>query len=196
MFYKTTTLTVITPRNCEAWLQHMSQHSTTTLWTWFSGSSRLAATMAATPFLQPVLPPIDLRYGWNVNDSRHQRLLNLLDDTFKPFFTTYEPRCRAWSVAGVSRGHDKTQRLRQEEHHMLTYTATRIQHNIDTQRHALVESPKSSSIFTDSPLKTVLAKTTWHETAMCQFSPEPDGERSLKMTGLQCSMQLQRCIKQ
>eukprot|EP00959_Pyramimonas_sp_CCMP1952_P058747 1226667-Pyramimonas_sp.AAC.1 len=63
------------------------------LWTWCSGSSRLALIMLSAPFNQLVLFPVNLRYGWDLRLPEHQQLLRTADRQFSPMETTYEPRC-------------------------------------------------------------------------------------------------------
>ncbi len=67
-FYSRYKLPVITPNNVAMFIDLMSRfpHMKVILWTWFSGSSNLAANMAGAPFYAICLFPVDLRYGWDV----------------------------------------------------------------------------------------------------------------------------------
>ena len=94
-FYERTALPVITPQNVDAFVSHMSQELDLTqlnvqLWSWFSGTGRLARTMLEKR--QVVLIPIDLRYGWNLQNPQVQQKLKALDQLFQPLITSMEPR--------------------------------------------------------------------------------------------------------
>ena len=58
------------------------------LWSFCSGSSLLLATMAQLPFLQAVLFPVDLRYGWDLRNNYHEHLLQRANDKYRPLLTT------------------------------------------------------------------------------------------------------------
>ena len=85
-------LPVITPELYTHFESKLDHSCTIALWSLCSGSSRLSSTMAQLPFLQAVLFPVDLRYGWDLRDSYHQQLLQRANDKYKPFLTTIEPR--------------------------------------------------------------------------------------------------------
>ena len=114
VFYSRMKLPVITPDNCLHFCAHLKSHNhrpRITLWSWFSGSGTLSSVMAGSPFQKGVLFPVDLRYGWDIKDPRHQALLMKVDGLFRPMVTTKEPRCKYWSVAGFLRSEQKTQEM-------------------------------------------------------------------------------------
>ena len=43
--------------------------------------------------------PIDYRYGWNLNDAAHRRLIDEVNATFKPSVIHSAPDCRLYSKA-------------------------------------------------------------------------------------------------
>ena len=69
---------------------------TIALWSLCSGSSRLSLQMTQLPFLQAVLFPVDLRYGWNLQNTRHQQLLQGDNKLYKPYTTIVELRNNPW----------------------------------------------------------------------------------------------------
>ena len=113
-FYSTTKLPIITPNNVDQFMQLINCNNMK-LFSLCSGSSRLLLTMCSTPTHQLVLFPVDLRYGWNLGNTKHQRLLKMIDNQYKPQITTVEPRCKYWSQAGNARDPRETERLRGEE---------------------------------------------------------------------------------
>ena len=77
-FYKQNNLPVITPANVQAFLIHMNKRLdlkevSVALWSWYSGTGRLASTMVANNRI--VLFAVDLRYGWDLNDPDTFRML-------------------------------------------------------------------------------------------------------------------------
>ena len=85
-FYMATQLPLVTFDNHRQFLQHVTSSQRPQLWQWFAGSSSLSLRAAQLPFDMIVLPPIDLRYGWDISNPQHQRALLALDKHFKPQF--------------------------------------------------------------------------------------------------------------
>ena len=147
-FYSKTKLPVITPSNVRHFISALSGLAGfILLWTWCSGSSRLAFTMLAPPFSRCVLFQVDLRYGWDLRLKEHQSLLLEVDNVFKPKVTGMEFRCKYWCRAGNSRHPDKTKRLRQDEETMLIFGGGHICHLHREGRGWLIENPDGSAIF-------------------------------------------------
>ena len=205
-FYSKTGLPVITPANVTLFINRMRCFGKRfILWTWCSGSSRLALTMLLPPFSHLVLFPVDLRYGWDIGDHQHQQLLLAVDSCFLPATTTFEFRCKYWSRAGNRRQASETKRLRLLEHNLLTFGAQHILKIHQCSRRWLVENPDGSALFTESPIrliddlvyndKTGTQDECCQKTAMCSFSPLPDGKRSRKLTKLKSNIRLRHCIK-
>ena len=148
-FYTKTGLPVITPANVTQFMNCMKRFGKRfILWTWCSGSSRLALTMLLPPFNHLVLFPVDLRYGWDIGDRQHQQLLIQVDTCFLPATTTFEFRCKYWSRAGNRRQAAETQRLRLQETNLLTFGSQRIVAIHNSLRRWLVENPDGSALFT------------------------------------------------
>ena len=205
-FYSKTKLPVITPSNVRRFIAAMAELAGQfILWTWCSGSSRVALVMLSPPFGRCVLFPVDLRFGWDLRLQEHQSLLLEVDNALKPKVTTMEFRCKYWSRAGNSRDPDKTKCLRQAEEPMHIFGGNHICHLHREGRGWLVENPDGSAIFTKSPLSVMedlLYEPGKHppkddcckKTSMCAFSPQPDGKRSLKRTKLKSDFALHHCI--
>ncbi len=213
-FYSTyTTLPVITPRNAKLFVRIITnclcsfynqrnykirrKDFSIALWSWCAGSSRLTSTMSGLPFMQCVLFPVDLRYGWDLRFDEHQRLLRLVDDVFKPYLTTMEPRCKYWSRAGSRRDAEITSAKRDNERPMIKFMTLSAIHQVDDRRHSLFENPVGSAMFNESPMVALISHPSFKDyvTNMCQFSGEPDGRRSKKPTKLRSSLKLVRSIR-
>ena len=102
------------------------------LWTIFSGSSRLNTHMSQIPFLQAVLFPVDLRYGWNLRNSHHQQLLQRANKLYKPFTTTVELRNHPWKY--TSKDDSETLEVRKLELPMLQFVAQHAIHLANTNK--------------------------------------------------------------
>ena len=198
-FYTQTHLPVITPENCEEFIRVMAQHVTdpVILWTWFSGSSTLACVMSSTPFHKIVLFPVDLRYGWDVQDPRHQELLMKVDKVFKPYLTTKEVRCKFWSTAGFLRDPAKTDRLQQSEKSTHQFCLQHTAHVQKDGRRDLYENPKSSRIWSMSVLEGLnyVKDMKTFTLDMCAHSSKPDGQRHRKSTTLKTTLTLKKCVQ-
>ena len=124
------------------------------LWTLCSGSSRLSATMAQLPFLQAVLFPVDLRYGWDLRDSYHQQLLQRANDKYKPFLTTIEPRNQHWCKHNRDdHTEELIQRQRDSDTPVLKFLMTHSIHLTREHQNVQFECAKISAIWTNSPLQ-------------------------------------------
>ena len=158
MFYTTLKhLPVITPscfpQFCEALRKSFGDKlPRIALWTWCSGSSRLALIMLSAPFDQLVLFPVDLRYGWDLRLPEHQQLLTSADRRYRPLVTSYEPRCKYWSRMGSGRDPEATAERRSNETGMLKFILQQLCDTVQDKRHGLCENPKSSAIWSKSPL--------------------------------------------
>eukprot|EP00435_Cladocopium_sp_Y103_P000209 s1993_g1.t1 len=69
-------------------------------WEIFSGSGRLSLTLLLSGL---AVGPIDMRYGWDINNSSHQAMLLEAQREFKPGAIHYAPDCAPWSVSSSSK---------------------------------------------------------------------------------------------
>ena len=203
LFYATNNwLPVITPENYDEFETVMKKgpyHGFPTLWSWCSGSSHLSLCISSLPFLCAVLFPVDLRYGWDLKRRPRQIKLQRADKIFKPRITSMEPRCKYWSNMGTSRKIQDTLELRQSELPMLKFMTSHAIMIVKDFRDAFLENPRSSSIWTKSPLAAILDHPAYSEhrynTCMCAFSSEKDGRRNKKDTTLVSSFCLKYSVR-
>ena len=131
-------LPVITPALYTHFEAATLQHKPSiALWTICSGSSRLASQMSELPFLQAVLFPVDLRYGWNLLDKDHQQLLHRANKHYKPHTTTFELRNRNWNR--TSKHDSEAEQKRQHETPMLQFVAQHSIYLTKHQQNAIIE---------------------------------------------------------
>ena len=167
------------------------------LWSWCAGSSRLTLNMMSLPFKRFVLFPVDLRYGWDIRLPSHQVLLQEVDALFCPKVTSFEPRCKYWSrCSQAATG-------RQQDHKLLHFIASHVCHLHEEQRGWIVEQPRDTTIFKDSPLAILddleysspIKSDCHRRTNFCSFSSEQDGLRVRKQTLLKSNFYLKQCIR-
>ena len=199
-FYEETKFPVITPQNVDSFIAYMKYNGVDldklpiVMWSWFAGTSRFLATMMKTCQSQAVLFPVDLRYGWNIQDPKQQLKLIEIDRMCRPLVTTMEPRCKYWSIAGRSRKPEVTQRCRNQETDMLNFIVMHVDYILEDFRHCLVENPETSKIWTESPLAAMdLFASTFPQ---CAHSEKQDGERQQKMTTIKSSFPMQKTTKE
>ena len=201
-FYSTTKLPIITPDNVSIFMDRIkpSDSEPFVLWSWCCGSARLLLTMTGLPFCEKVLFPVDLRYGWDVNHPAHRKLLLQTDILYQPLVTTIEPRCKHWSRSGNRRDPAKTRELRLQEQPMLEFLARHARSLLRERRHLLIENPRTSALWTDSPIAALVGFDRFADfscdISQCAFSPSPDGERHKKQTRLLSSFLLTKTNQQ
>ena len=140
--------------------------------------------MSQIPFLQAVLFPVDLRYGWNLRNSHHQQLLQRANKLYKPFATTVELRNHPWKY--TSKDDSETFEARKLELPMLQFVAQHAIYLAKHQQKVIIEGPRSSDIWSKSPLGILKDHPNFkvHTTDMCSFSDKPDGTRHQRKTRL------------
>ena len=98
-FYTKSGLRPVRPENFNKWFSRMKGRGLRWhFWEWFSGSGRLSFIMMAAGLI--VGFPVDLRYGWNVNDPVHISMLRRAQREFLPGVLHMAPDCGPWSVSG------------------------------------------------------------------------------------------------
>ena len=122
VFYSKTRLPIITPDNVQQFISVMKTIGARFHFaSLFSGSSRVAHT--AINMGLHSLPPIDLRYGWDMGKEEHMRLCQQLLQVFTPDMLFLEPRCKHWSISGNRRDPEATRVLSASESRMLSFAA-------------------------------------------------------------------------
>ena len=101
-FYTTTGLCPVTPENFPQWFSRskgkgLRWHA----WEIFSGSGRLSLVLLMAGLI--VGFPVDYRYGWDLCDPHHQRMLRQAQEEFQPGFLHCAPDCAPWSVSSTSK---------------------------------------------------------------------------------------------
>ena len=92
----------VTPSNFRSWMNKSKGRNKR--WHFceiFSGSGRLSLTLLLSGLA--VGPPIDMKYGWDVNNTSHQAMLLEAQREFKPGTIHYAPDCAPWSVSSSSK---------------------------------------------------------------------------------------------
>ena len=157
-FYTMTQLPVITYDNHLEFLEGLRHFCQThpdltfSLWSWFAGSGLLSAVMTELPFRKAVLFPVDLRYGWNIDDSEHQKALLRIDETLRPATTVVDPRCQYWTRTSKTKHEEECTRSRNDDMSMLKFVSAHCIHVAQQGRNVLASNPQSSQIFSHSPL--------------------------------------------
>ena len=103
-FYTKTQRQVVTPQNCMTFLKVHRR------WAALNGANlswdlseqwSCTARLSAHAFRRGLNVgfPIDYRYGWDLNNSAHRRLIDEVNATFKPSVICSAPDCRLYSKA-------------------------------------------------------------------------------------------------
>ena len=101
-YYTRSGLRPITPWNFRKWFdQAKGKKLRWHFWEIFSGSGRLSLIMLLAGLT--VGFPIDMRYGWNINNHSHQNMLKEARDEFCPGVVFLAPECGPWSVSSSSK---------------------------------------------------------------------------------------------
>jgi len=153
-FYVKTGRRVVTPENVDRWLDEVQKahsHPACHFLELYSGSGRLSLTMATAGLT--VGPPIDLRYGWNINCSQHQKKLWRVIEVLKPEVIFASPRCKFYSTTANTMSEEKKLHGRLEDEPGLNFTKKVFQHQAYSGRSFAAEQPWGSTMFRDSPLK-------------------------------------------
>ena len=101
-YYTRSGLRPITPWNFRKWFdQAKGKKLRWHFWEIFSGSGRLSLIMLLAGLT--VGFPVDMRYGWNINNHSHQSMLKAARDEFCPGVVFLAPECGPWSVSSSSK---------------------------------------------------------------------------------------------
>ena len=150
-FYMQSGAEVVTPHNFETFMDaHADVDITWDFQEQFSGSGRLSSISLqhglATGF------PVDLRYGWDLNNTDHQQLLVRARTRFKPRIKFSAPDCRHWGVQSSTFDKEYLEQARQEEYGQLEWLFLDNKHQHDQGLAYGNENPDRSAIFVKSPL--------------------------------------------
>ena len=152
-FYSKTGKRPVTPENFERWFAEVKASQSNPTWHFlelFSGSGRLSLTMATAGL--SVGPPIDLRYGWNINDAGHQEKLWRAIEYFQPGVIFASPRCKFYSTASNTMDPEKKLQGRKEDEPSMVFLRKVFQHQSLQGRGFGLEQPWGSTMPTESSL--------------------------------------------
>ena len=153
-FYTKTGRRPVTPENVEKWLDEVVAKHPQPSWHFvelYSGSGRLSTAMAAAGL--EVGFPVDLRYGWNINNPSHQKKLMKVFHIMKPAVIFASPRCKFHSTTSNTMSAEKKARGRLEDEPGLEFIKRLFQQQSYDGRGFLAEQPWGSTLWTESPLK-------------------------------------------
>ena len=152
-FYTKTGRRVVTPDNVEHWLSEISSQGQPTchFMELYSGSGRLSLAVATTGL--SVSFPIDLRYGWDINDHKHQKLLWKVIEVLKPKLIFAAPRCKFHSTAANTMSPEKKLAGRAEDEPGLKFVKEVFKHQAYSGLGYAAEQPWGSTLFKESALK-------------------------------------------
>ena len=153
-FYHFTGLTVVTPSNARAWCDAVRQKlPSLEFGEYMSGSGRL--TLGAYMAGLAVSFPKDFRYGWDMRHKPHRDLLDEITALLPESVEFYAPKCGPWSQAQTMTMPQRPQQLRQAEGQTLSWTTSRSRKALSAGRGIIIEDTRNTTIFKQSPLKTV-----------------------------------------
>ena len=188
-YYTRSGLRPITPWNFKSWFQQArGKKLRWHFWELFSGSGRLSLVMLLAGLT--VGFPVDMRYGWNLNNQQHQGMLRQARDEFCPGVMFMAPECGPWSVSSSA----KAPELREAERRRDQLSIDFVQENCEKQskhgRGYIVEQPWGSAMWRPedgSPLhlETIQDNRTKQRVDQCMVGAQAeDGSPIQKATGL------------
>ena len=183
----------ITPSNFSKWFQRargrgLKWH----FWEICSGSGRLSLTLLLAGLV--IGPPIDARYGWDLNDFGHQRLLNMARDEFQPGVIHHAPDCAPWSVSSNQKDPELRHLERLHDQPALSWIQSSCEHQDAHDRGYTVEQPWGSAMMkngNESPLRLERIRGNRTRQRVDQCMHEARDERGWliqKATGLFANM--------
>ena len=192
-FYTKSGQVPVTPDNFGEWKQTKKARRSTQFWEICSGSGRLSylALLAGLS----VAFPVDYRYGWDIGNPEHQRMLLEMQNTCKPQMIMLSPSCGPWSTSANRLSPEDRQRLQTEERNTLVFVKKLAANQEEHGRGFVLENPWGSSLWKHSPLASLE-----HELANCRPKQRADqcaygavdetGKPIQKATGLQANFSI------
>jgi hypothetical protein len=154
------------------------------IWEIYSGSAALSSSVSDHKVSH--LPPIDYRYGWNLNKLEHQEILLDKLTSFGTQTLFASPNCAPWGnhIRGLPK--EQLQEKRDYEKSTLTFLAFACFIQVLLNRKYIVENSGYSDIFSHSPLAN-LRDLVFHLALLdqCTCGGELEGEASKKRTHFQ-----------
>ncbi|CAE8728215.1 unnamed protein product, partial [Polarella glacialis] len=148
-YYSNTKQSVVTPDNFHVYMQQTTE-TTWDLWGHCSGSGRLS--LIALHAGLRVGFPVDSRYGWDLRNEEHRRLLDEAFVRFRPGIHFTAPDCRIWGQAGNRADPGQRELERELDRPFLLWLHEKNKLQDSSGRGYASENPAGSDIFTQSPL--------------------------------------------
>ena len=149
-FYSKSGFRPITPSNFPKWFQRARNKGLKWhFWEICSGSGRLSLTLLLAGLV--IVPPIDARYGWDLNDLGHQRYLNMARDEFAPGVIHCSPDCAPWSVSSNLKDPELRHLERLRDQPGLAWIQETCEHQDAHDRGYVIEQPLGSAMMKDGP---------------------------------------------
>ena len=154
-YYSKSGLRPITPSNFHRWFSCARKRGLKWhFWEVFSGSGRLSLTLLLAGL--SVGFPVDMRYGWNVNDMSHQAMLTMARDEFCPGVMFMAPDCAPWSLSSSAKDPEIRHCERLRDKPALQWVQRSCEEQARHGRGYTVEQPLGSAMWnptTESPLR-------------------------------------------
>ena len=197
-FYVKSGQVPITPDNFHDWKRTKKSRRKMQFWEICSGSGRLSY-MALLAGLS-VAFPVDYRYGWDIGDSSHQKMLLEMQEICKPDVIMLSPSCGPWSTSANRLSSEDRQKLQSEEESALVFVKKLAANQEEEGRGFLVENPWGSSLWKHSPLASLeqeLASCRPKQRAdQCSYGATDEAGKPIqKATGLQGNFSLSNATR-
>lgn len=145
-FYQKSGLRPVRPNNFHKWFAKMRGRGLRWhVWEWFSGSGRLSLLLMTAGLI--VGFPVDLRYGWDVNNPTHADMLRMAQREFQPGVLHMSPDCGPWSVSGNTRPPELRQEDRRRDRNALLLVQEAAEEQDHYGRGYNVEQPLGSAMW-------------------------------------------------
>ena len=145
-FYRKSGLRPVRPNNFHKWFEKMRGRGLRWhVWEWFSGSGRLSLLLMTAGLI--VGFPVDLRYGWDVNNPAHADMLRMAQREFQPGVLHMSPDCGPWSVSGNTRPPELRQEDRRRDRNALLLVQEAAEEQDHYGRGYNVEQPLGSAMW-------------------------------------------------
>ena len=194
-FYSKSGYRPITPTNFPRWFQRARNRGLKWhFWEICSGSGRLSLTLLLAGLV--IGPPIDARYGWDLNDHGHQRYLNMAMHEFASGVIHCSPDCAPWSVSSNTKDPEQRHLERLRDQPALEWIQRTCEYQDAHERGYSLEQPWGSSMTkndNESPLRLERIPGNRTKQRVDQCMHEARDERGWliqKATGLSCQLQV------
>ena len=197
-FYTHTNRRMVTPSSFPKWFSEAKKRKTKWhVWEWCSGSSRLSLTCCLAGLI--VGFPVDFRYGWDIGNPEHQKMLDMALSTFEPEILMASPRCKFWSISASRRDRHLLLQDREAERPALIYMQQTMSYQVSSGRAYVLEQPWTSAMWSESVMVRNQDFPCWRKprlTDQCSFGAVDEKRIPVKKsTGLESNIKLKMAIR-